>query len=225
MFIFILFIDFSLFVCFQLSGSDCDFLSPLSSFACVYSQCASATLRGTLSSGKLTARRVREAVSSSSSSSSMSSSAALWPMAAHRRHFPFHTGGDITCKHTQELCIVISHISHTKNNVFLFSCVTKIGTQNAHSGLLMTELSVAALGIYPPPLPASAGEVKVSQVTGGAPRCVLDAAEVHSVRHMAGLLSLYICALVGLSWARLNNINQNTAPSSPASALTSADFY
>lgn len=57
-----------------------------------YSQCASTTSRGALSSGKLTARRAREAVSSSSSS--LSRSGARWPMAAHRRHFLFPTGGD-----------------------------------------------------------------------------------------------------------------------------------
>lgn len=72
--------------------------------ACVYSQCASTTSRGTVSSGKLTARRVREAVSSSSSSS-LSRSAALWPMAAHRRHFLFHSGGDVTWEHIQKACL------------------------------------------------------------------------------------------------------------------------
>lgn len=78
--------------------------SPVSAeFICMpaYSQCASTTSRGTVSSGKLTARRVREAVSSSSSSS-LSRSTALWPMAAHRRHFLFHTSGDVTWKHIQK---------------------------------------------------------------------------------------------------------------------------
>lgn len=65
----------------------------------------------------------------------------------------------------------------------------------------MTELSVAVLGVSPLPLSASAVYRKVSQLAGGASRCVLDAAEVHSVRSVAGLLSMYICAPIGLSWA------------------------
>lgn len=82
--------------------SNCDLCPPPLPGVRVYSQCASTTSRGTVSSGKLTARRVREAVSSSSSSSSLSRSAALWPMAAHRRHFLFHTSGDVTWEHTQK---------------------------------------------------------------------------------------------------------------------------
>lgn len=85
--------------------SDCKLLYLLCSFACVYSQCASTTLSGTMSSERLTVRRAREAVggSSSSHSSSLSRSAAVWPMATHRRHFLFHTSGDVTCKQTHEV--------------------------------------------------------------------------------------------------------------------------
>lgn len=77
----------------------------------------------------------------------------------------------------------------------------------------MTELSVAVLGVSPLPFPASAVGGKVSQLTGGVSQYVLEAAEVHSVRNVAGLLSQYICALIGLYWAFAN---QHIATSSPS---------
>lgn len=201
----------------------------LNSFARVYSQCASTTLRGTLSSGKLTARRVREAVSSSSSrsSSSLSRSTALWPMAAHRRHFLFHTTEDVTCKHIQRtwFCCITSNILYSSqcwsqpyNNeqkavfplcsysLLLFQQHFQV-THNGLAGLWTSELSVAVLGFSPAPLPASAVEGKVSQMSGGVPWCVLDAVEVHSVRNTMDLLSMYICALTVLSWVRLTLIS------------------
>lgn len=97
---------------FQWRCSNCNLYPPIppclcwAHLRCVYSQCASTTSRGTVSSGKLTARRVREAVSSSSSSS-LSRSAALWPMAAHRRHFLFHSSGDVTWKHTKYTLLLL----------------------------------------------------------------------------------------------------------------------
>lgn len=85
---------------------DATLASPPGSPARAYSQCASTASRGTLSSGKLTARRVHEAVSSSSSSS-LSRSGALWPMAAQTT---------LPVSHSWR-CYLETH-AHTENKAF-----------------------------------------------------------------------------------------------------------
>lgn len=137
---------------------------------------------GTTSSGKLTARRVRETVSNSSSSS-LSRSAAFWPMSAHRRHFLFHTGGDVTWKRIYEKRAFITwralnaifcrprrckpyeanpnafvSAQSSKPSLYWSRFLVTVTTKDLSeiqtwsrtlSGLLMTELSVAALGTFP----------------------------------------------------------------------------
>lgn len=158
------------------SPRDAALASPPGSLMSGYSQCASTTSRGALSSGKLTARRVHEAVSSSSSSSSLSRSAALWPMAAHRRHFLFHTVGDVTWKHTKKhaFCYFTRSVfgllrqgaafkrvtEPKKNKTQLLLVLLSINTKPAS---LPSDRSVTALGISPPPLTTSAANGKVSQ--------------------------------------------------------------
>lgn len=77
----------------------------------------------------------------------------------------------------------------------------------------------------PLPLPASAVWGKVSQLTGGASPCVLDAAEVHPVRNVAGLLSQYICALIGFTGPGSTLISTLQLHQHLKTGLTLADFY
>lgn len=96
-------------------------------------------------------------------------------MSAHRRHFLFHTGGDVTWKHTQKMTCS-RYLTCAKYNL-LYRCELREPSPNlllnseqqlslfqafvmqtyskTLSCLLMTELSVPALGTSPLPFPAS----------------------------------------------------------------------
>lgn len=64
----------------------------------------------------------------------------------------------------------------------------------------MTELSAAELGFSPLYLSLHLlSRGRSANGPAGCRRVRLDAAEVHSARHVAALLSLYICALIGSS--------------------------
>lgn len=160
-------------------------------------------------------------------------------MAAHRRHFLFHTVGDVTWKHTkkhtfgyftrsvfgrapQGAAFKRATEAKNKNKTQLLLVWLSINTK---TGSLASERSVAALGISPPPLTTSAANGKVSQK-------MLGCLWVCSMRRKVALPE------PGLQSARLTpslpcldrprsgslNTDQHTSPSLVRARVTH-DFY